>query len=283
MINLQASGPKANREHKSSVFTALFGEKKNLLELYNAITGESHLEESTDVEIVTLSKALFTEQQNDIAFMLNDKLVVLIEHQSTINENMPLRGLIYMAEEYKIITTRRDLYRKLLMKIPTPELIVLYNGDDEYPDFKELRLSDAFKSKGRQASLEVIVNVYNINKGRNAGMAQRCSNLSGYSELIAEVRRNLKTMDKDTAVAKAVKACADRNILVYFLEKHGAEILNMFDEEWNLETALEVEREEAMEKVLALFESGMSLDEVKQKIAMDKARRYPYRTQLQKT
>jgi len=82
---------KTNRNYKNSVFTLLFSEKKNLLELYNAITGESYPEESTDIEIITLSDVLFMEQINDIAFVLNDRLVVLIEHQSTVNENMPLR------------------------------------------------------------------------------------------------------------------------------------------------------------------------------------------------
>jgi len=54
-------------------------------------------------------------------------------------------------------------------------------------------------------------------------------------------------MDKDTAIAEAVKACVKRGILVYFLEKHGSEVLNMFNEEWNLETAIEVAKEEGVE------------------------------------
>ncbi len=108
-------------------------------------------------------------------------------------------------------------------------------------------------------------------------MIQRSPNLSGYSEFIAEVKKNMETMDKDTAIAAAIKTCVERGILVYFLEKHGSEVLNMFDEEWNLETALEVEKEEGIEigveKVFSLLESGMSLDEVKQKIAMERARK----------
>jgi len=36
-------------------------------------------------------------QINDVSFTVGDRLIVLIEHQSTINENMPLRLLMYVA------------------------------------------------------------------------------------------------------------------------------------------------------------------------------------------
>jgi len=35
---------KPNRKHKDSVFTKLFGEKSNLLELYNAVSGKNYPE-----------------------------------------------------------------------------------------------------------------------------------------------------------------------------------------------------------------------------------------------
>ncbi len=148
-------------------------------------------------------------------------------------------------------------------------------------DFTEMRLSDFFELGQGVPNLELVVKAYNINKGRNASMIQRSPNLSGYSELIAEVKKNMETMDKDAAIAAAIKTCIERGILVYFLEKHGSEVLNMFDEEWNLETALEVEKEEGIEigveKVFSLWESGMSLADVKQKIAMDKAKKKHFR------
>ena len=233
-----------NRNYKNSVFTLLFGEKEKLLELYNAVSGQNY-PESTELEIITLSDALFMEQLNDIAFVLDGKLVVLIEHQSTINENMPLRMLMYMAREYQKITDKRDLYKKQLVKVPTPEFIALYNGKEEYPDFKELRLSDAFKCK-RESSLELVVKVWNISKGRNAGMASRSPSLNGYSELVAEVEENKKSMGLEAAVKIAIKACMSRDILVYFLEKHASEVENMLLTEWNLKDALEVEREEGI-------------------------------------
>jgi hypothetical protein len=269
---------KANRNHKDSVFTLLFSEPTATLELYNAVTGQNYPPD-TKIEIVTLSNALFKGQLNDVAFVVDDRLVVLIEHQSTVNNNMPLRMLLYMAREYERMTKGKDLYREKMIKIPSPEFIVLYNGREEFPDFKELRLSDAYKSKEGGSNLELVAKVYNISKGRNADIASRSPVLSGYAELIAEVNRNRETMEPAEAIAATIKSCVERNILVYFLEKHGSEVLNMLFTEWNQDDALAVRyeegledgREEGLEKgigigreeLFALLESGVSLAEAK--------------------
>ncbi len=257
---------KTNRQYKNSVFTLLFSEKENLLELYNAVSGESY-PENTEIEIITLSDVLFMEQLNDIAFVLENKLVVLIEHQSTVNENMPLRMLQYMGKEYQAITNKKDLYKKQLVEIPTPEFIVLYNGKEEYPDFKELKLSDAFKSKKERYSLELIVQVYNINKGRNAKMASRSPSLNGYSELVDEVENNCKSMSREDAIKAAIKTCISRGIFVDFLTKHGSEVENMLLTDWNLKDALEVEREEGktegvVQTALAMKKGGEAVDKI---------------------
>ncbi|GBU23831.1 hypothetical protein R83H12_00450 [Fibrobacteria bacterium R8-3-H12] len=203
----------ASRQHKNNVFATLFSEPKATIELYNAVTGQNYPPD-TKIEIVTLSNALFNGQLNDVAFVLDGKLVVLMEHQSTINNNMPLRMLIYMGREYEIMTKGKDLYRKKLIEIPAPEFIVLYNGKEEFPDFKEFRLSDSYKSKDGKRNLELVANVYNINKGRNAEIINRSPILKGYSELVAEVNKNRETMKLADAIAAAVKSCMERGILV---------------------------------------------------------------------
>ena len=123
----------ANREYKNSVFTTLFNDESNLLSLYNAVSG-SELPLDTPLEIATLEDVLFTDRRNDIAFVLEDKIVILLEHQSTINENMPLRMLIYIARVYEKLIDNEAIYKKKLLKIPKPDFIVLYNGTDPFPD-----------------------------------------------------------------------------------------------------------------------------------------------------
>ncbi len=262
-----------NRKYKNSVFTKLFGTPEKALELYNAISGRNY-PENTKIKIVTLSDALYMEQLNDISFVIDDRLVVLIEHQSSINENMPLRMLIYIGREYERLTNRRDLYKEHKIKIPSPEFVVLYNGEKEMADFTEMRLSDFFELGQGVPNLELVVKAYNINKGKNAEMAAKSSALSGYEEFIAAVRENQQTMSLKDAVRVAINSCVGRNILVEFLTEHGSEVENMVFHEWNMQEALEVRFEEGVatgvNKLLALLESGMSLTEAKEALNLKK-------------
>jgi len=272
---------KANRKHKDSVFTKLFGEKSNLLELYNAISGKNY-PKSTKIKIITLSNVLFMEKINDICFVIDGKLVVLVEHQSTINENMCLRMLIYVSSEYAKITNSKDLYRKKMIKIPTPEFIVLYNGKEEFPDYKEMRLSDSFEIKNETCYLELVAKVYNINKGRNAEMASRSPTLDGYETFIAEIKSNLgSSMNLADAIKAAIKTCLNKNILVDFLREHGSEVENMIFGEWNWDDAIAVAKEEAVEetweearkerkKLFAYLRQGHSLEEAEKRFSFDR-------------
>jgi hypothetical protein len=281
------------REHKSSVFTDLFGEKNNLLELYNAVSGKKK-KKNTKIEIVTLPDVLYGEQVNDIAFVIENRLVVLIEHQSSINNNMPLRLLIYMAREYELLTKSKDIYRERLIKIPTPEFIVLYNGKRKFPDYKEMRLSDAFKFQNDERFLELVVKVYNINKGRNVEMANKSPVLESYEAFIADIKENLRRrMKLPAAVKAAIKSCLSKNILVSYLQRNGSEVENMLLTEWKHEDALVVRYEEGVEdgiakgkargraegvaigeaKLLALWEKGVPLAEAKRKLGIGRKRR----------
>jgi len=195
-------------------------------------------------------------QINDLSFTIDNRLVILIEHQSTINDNIPLRLLMYIARVYEKIINRKKLYQAKLEKIPTPEFIVLYNGNEDYPDFSELKLSNAFKDfEGLKLSndniipLELIVKVYNINHGRNPEMLKKSENLNGYSIFINKVREYRKeeeTLEK--AAVSAIKYCTANNILKDFLEAHASEVLNMLLTEWNQDEAVEVAREEGREE-----------------------------------
>jgi len=268
----------ANRNYKDSVFTALFSEPQATLELYNAVTGQNYPPD-TKIEIVTLSNALFKGQLNDVAFVVDGKLVVLMEHQSTVNNNIPLRMFMYMGREYEKMTKGKNLYREKKIEIPTPEFIVLYNGKEELPDFTELRLSDSYKSKSGSKNLELVAKVYNINKGRNDDIVNKSPTLSGYSELVAEVNNNCKTMELADAIVAAIKTCISKGILLSFLESHASEVLNMLFTEWNLEDAIAVAKEEAAEdawekaqkreeELFTLWESGMPVSEAKRKFGL---------------
>ncbi|MDR1445745.1 MAG: hypothetical protein LBI90_02495, partial [Treponema sp.] len=50
------------------------------------------------------------------------------------------------------------------------------------------------------------------------------------------------------ALTKAVRWCIANNILRRFFEQNGSEVINMLFDEWKLEDALVVEREEGREE-----------------------------------
>ncbi|MDR3278734.1 MAG: Rpn family recombination-promoting nuclease/putative transposase, partial [Oscillospiraceae bacterium] len=227
----------ANREYKDSVFTKLFSDPELLLELYNAIEGSSYGLD-TKIEINTLEDVLFLEQLNDISFTIDEKLVVLIEHQATLNANMPLRLLLYIARVYEKLIDDRAVYKQGLIKIPTPEFIVLYNGKRDFSEERILRLSDAFIESAAVGNLELTVRVININQGHNEGIVKKSDTLNGYVTFIAKVRENQdKGMELTEAIKDAVKYCTGKHILQKFLTEHSKEVLNMLTTEFNLKDA----------------------------------------------
>jgi len=261
----------ANKKHKSSVFSALFSNPEALRELYSAIEG-IELSPDSIISINTLSDVLFMKQINDVSFTIDDRIVVLIEHQSTINNNVPLRLLMYIARVFEKIIEREKLYQKKIEKIPTPEFIVLYNGKEPYPDREELRLSDSFlKAEGVKVpgnngfTLELVVHVYNINHGRNPGILARSKTLDGYSIFMSKIKEYNSEQSLEESIKTAIKYCIKNEILVQFLKEHGPEVINMLTDELSIEEIAAVRyregreesREEIARKALA---KGVSID-----------------------
>jgi len=104
-----------NRNHRNSVFSMLFGTPDVLRELYSAIEGIDVPNDAV-VSINTLSDVFFMEKINDLSFTIDNRIVVLIEHQSTINDNMPVRFLMYIGRVYEKITENKKTIPKETIK-----------------------------------------------------------------------------------------------------------------------------------------------------------------------
>ena len=253
----------ANTRFKDSIFSFLFSDSDALRELYSALEGIT-LPPDIPVEVNTLSDVLYMGQINDISFTIGNRLVILIEHQSTVNPNMPLRLLLYIAHIYEKTIERRKLYKSTLEKILAPEFIVLYNGTKPHPDQSTLKLSDAFKDaaglRGRLPSapdMELVAKVYNINKGHNAEIVKKCEKLYGYSVFVDKVRELEREKSQEEAMKGAIEYCIEHNILKRFLERNSSEVLNMLITEWDTEEAKEVWFEEGrMEGIEEGIEEG---------------------------
>jgi len=275
MGNTYKAGSKANRKYKDSVFSLLFSDPQIAAEVYEAIFGVK-LGPDVKIEIKTLKNVLSGGLFNDVAFLLNGQLIVLLEHQSTINNNMPLRMLLYIAEIYNRLTTDENIYGREKFKIPRPIFIVLYNGTEDMPDMLELRLSDMFEDVDEageeETNLELIVKVYNINKGRNPEIARRSRTLNEYATFIQTVREYDETVnDLTEAMTEAVADCIDKNVLKNFLLNHKREVIGMLVQEWDMDKAIAVakresleegERKRAMEIAKNLKDGGIGIDDI---------------------
>jgi len=239
---------KTNREYKSSMLIQLLSKKENLLETYGALKNKT-FSKDTEVLITTLSDALFMEQMNDISFVIEDKVVVLIEHQSTLNYNMPIRAAIYLGRIYEKLLKEESVYREKKIPLPKPEIIVLYNGKDKMPERQELRLSDSFKGfgSGEIPNMECIVKIININKGFNEELANRSETLNGYENFVYFVREHEKSMSRSQAIQRAIDDCMRQDILRDFLQDNASEVRNMLFTKWDWNVAKRVWQEEARE------------------------------------
>ncbi|MBR6297224.1 MAG: hypothetical protein IKR40_12185, partial [Treponema sp.] len=138
-----------NREYKDRLFKAIFGRdteesKRWRLDLYNALN-DSHYTDPNELQLNTIENVIYITMHNDVSFLIDDQ-ICLYEQQSSMNQNMPLRGLLYFSQLYQRYLKENELdpSRSTRIEIPTPKFIVFYNGQTETEDEFEVRLSESF-------------------------------------------------------------------------------------------------------------------------------------------
>ena len=242
----------ANRKYKDTVFRMLFSDKANLLSLYNAING-SNYKDPDQLEIVTLENAVYMGMKNDLSFLI-DTSILLYEHQSTYNPNMPLRDLFYISSEYQRLVDKKTLYSSQLQKIPAPSFIVFYNGTEREEDSWVNYLSESFETLPDEPNLELKVVTLNINEGHNPKLMEQCQTLREYAQYVAKVRHYTDRMPLNEAVTLAVNDCINERILEEFLRQNRSEVIAMSIFEYNKE-----EEERKIRK--AEYEAGFAKGE----------------------
>ncbi|MFR7970690.1 MAG: hypothetical protein ACLU7S_10710 [Hominisplanchenecus sp.] len=246
---VQKEQPTVNRNYKDTVFRMLFSDRKNLLSLYNAISG-AHYDNPEMLEIVTLENAIYMGMKNDLAFIIDTDLF-LYEHQSTYNPNMPLRDLFYISSEYQKLVDKKSLYSSILQKIPAPQFIVFYNGTEKRRDSWVNHLSEAFENLPGNPKLELEVLTININEGHNEELMEHCQTLKEYAKYVNCVRKYARELELNEAVKLAVDECIRNNILSEFLRANKSEVISMSIFEYDKE-----EEERKLRK--AEYEAGVA-------------------------
>ncbi len=204
-----------------------------------------------------MKSAMYMSYANDIAMQVNGQIVVLIEHQSTINRNMPLRLLDYVARIYEKIVPAKKKYYRSRVQIPMPEFYVLYNGTDDCPAEDEMRLSESFVyPEGRKPSevpLELVVKVYNINLGKGDALLGKCKPLRQYSEFI-ELVRKARSDGKEEPMKWAVKEAIGQGILPGYLERKSTEVINMLTMEYDYAVDVAAQKEDSLAEGIRIGE-----------------------------
>ena len=242
----------ANKKIRDTLFCKYVGTEENLLAISNAIRGTHHTDAS-GIQINTLKGSFYSNLKNDISFILDTLIMMLIEHQTTLNPNMPLRLLSYVDELFRLYLEpeKRKIYSTELIKLPAPEFYVFYDGDDTSFERKVLRLSDGFKAPSDR--LELIVHVSNLATGQNEDLKKICTPLresSIFSNQYKLLRKQGLAIDE--AVRDTIRYCIDHNVMKYYLQHNESEVIDMFGFEWD-------EKEERE----ALLEAGETRERIR--------------------
>ena len=235
----------AKNNYRDSLFRKYFEHPDKLAALHELLTGIPTAEQN--VEIKTLKSVLFNRLKNDISFKVGDRFIVLFEHQSTINPNMPARMLLYSAMLYRKMLSKESIYSKKLIPLPAPEFYVLYNGKDPWKDNSKLYLSSAFAEN--QHNLELVVTVRNIRYNKDNELLQKYKPLHDYSFFVYDVEKRVASGDSlANAIRSATDYCINHNIMRDYLSANYEEVFEMMSLKWNEKDAKKYWQKEAREE-----------------------------------
>ena len=251
----------AKRTAKNSVFLDLFQNKSYLLKLYKTLHPEDTTATEDSLTDVTITNVLTDNLYNDLGFIVNNKLMILVEAQSTWTVNILIRILLYLAQSYHeyFQRTSQDYYKSKKVKMPKPELYVIFTGNKgRKPD--KISLSKEF-FEGADIDIEVkakviyesdtddIINQYII-----------------FCKVFNEQTKQYGMTQK--AVSETIRICKDRNVLREYLAQREKEVvtimMSLFDEEQIMKSFIRSERhDEARETAERMIKDGeLSLEKI---------------------
>ena len=256
----QTQEVKAKRTAKNSVFLDLFQDKKNLLKLYKTLHPEDTDATEDTLDIVTIDNVLTDNLYNDLGIMVGNNRL-LLEAQASWTVNILIRILLYLAQSYHeyFERTSQSLYKSKKVKMPKPELYVIYTGNKgRKPD--TISLSQEFFG-GADIDIEI--------KAKVIYESDKDNIINEYIVFCKVFNKQIKEhgMTKQ-AVTETIRICKDRNILKQYLSSKEVEVvtimMSLFDDEQIMRTyEKDIKRETLMEKAILMLKKGkINIDEV---------------------
>ena len=233
--NMTAFGPQdTTPKYKDILFKDIFSDPVRFLELYNAVSNSQY---TTDAKVIILENHPLLAESHDVAGSIDGNLVVLCEHQSTYNPNMPLRMYLYFADILKLSVIDENIYGYAPVNIPVPVFYVLYNGTSNRSK-DSLTLSELYPSKVKYFSAEIDVKFIDINSGYNIEVLSKSPWLDGYSKLVSKIKEYLSLQNsQDKSTELAINWCVSNNIMKEYLQINYGRVIKMLnyeitDEQW---------------------------------------------------
>jgi len=252
---------KAKRTAKNSVFLDLFKDKKYLLALYKTLHPEDTKATENSLTDVTIENVLTDNLYNDLGFIANNRLMILIEAQSTWTLNILIRILLYLAESYHKYFEQngQNLYVSRKVKMPKPELYVIYTGNrGRKPD--TISLSKEFFN-GADIDIEVKAKVI-----YESDTEDIINQYIVFCKVLDEQREKYGMTEQ--AIKETIRICKNRNVLKEYLERKETEVvtimMSLFDDEKIMRNYGKSERyEEARETAERMIKMGkLSLEDI---------------------
>ena len=226
--DMTESEMKLKHNIKDTVFRDLFSEPKYLLKMYQALHPEDISATESDLEIVTLQSIFANGIYNDLGFLVRDRLMIMVEAQSTWSPNIVIRALMYLVTTYQryFIEHKANLYGHKLVNMPKPEIYVIYTGPKgNHPD--ELSLQEMF-FQGQDSCINVTAKMIYLSD-KDDIITQYINFCHILNQQIAEYGPRI------TAIKNTIRICRDKNLLKEYLENRAAEVenimLTLFDQE----------------------------------------------------
>ncbi len=233
------------RTAKDTVFTSLFRDKGYLLQLYQALHPEDTSAKEEDLKIITLENIMAGGIFNDLGFLLREKLIFLIEAQSTWTVNILIRVVLYLAKSYQdyILQTGQDIYGSKKLVLPKPEIYVIYTGSRKARP-KTISFAKEF-FPDEDCCLDVAVHmIYDGEKGDIINQYVTFTKI--FDEQVKKYGLTVQ------AVREVIRMCKDRDVLKQYLSGRESEVvdlmLTLFSQEEIWDMHIKSEKKKAAEK-----------------------------------
>jgi predicted transposase/invertase (TIGR01784 family) len=285
---------KGNEKYKDNIFRYLFSDEKNFAQLYYDLTGQQL--EPSELEFYDTESIVVKQLKNDVAFKTKDnRLIIMVEHQSTLNENMPLRFLLYYAELLKLYISQKGLniFSRRAIHVPRPEFYVVYNGETS---LKNTELQLKANLDGNEDFIRIKVKIVDITYAHlSQTMKQRNDILEGYSYFMGRIRfyHKIEKMILEEAIQKAIDDTLTKDYLIEYLNRK--EFITMITKVLTIEEEMDLIREEerkegrqegeykkAVEGTIQLLKIGMDEQKITEVLGLPLDKVLEIKKELQK-